>query len=92
MWLTLTDKRVDGVYRTIMKPLLSLRARLEELQSNMMETIRSEFRGCLKEAEEKMGPQGDPASLTSLASGITSQIHNLRDVNPSDSQVKHQKS
>ena len=50
---------------------------LEDLQSNMMEAIRSEFRGCLKEAEDKMGSQ--PA-LTSLASGITTQIHNLRDV------------
>ncbi|CAK9068184.1 unnamed protein product [Durusdinium trenchii] len=51
---------------------------LEDLQSSMMETIRSEFRGCLKEAGDKIG-QGDSASLTSLASGITSQIHHLRD-------------
>lgn len=48
---------------------------LEDLQSNMMETIRSEFRGCLKEAQDK----GEPGSLSSLASGITCQIHNLRD-------------
>lgn len=56
--------------------------RLEDLQSSMMETIRSEFRGCLKEAGDKIG-QGDSASLTSLASGITSQIHHLRDVETS---------
>ena len=42
-----------------------------------METIRSEFRGCLKEAQDKGEPSG---SLSSLASGITCQIHNLRDV------------
>lgn len=57
---------------------MALTLRLEDLQSNMMEAIRAEFRGCLKEAEEKMGSQ--PTALTSLASGITTQIHNLRDV------------
>jgi len=52
---------------------------LEELQSSMMDTIRSEFRGCLKEAqEEKDDKRGEPA-LSTLATGITSQIHNLRD-------------
>ncbi|CAJ1403351.1 unnamed protein product [Effrenium voratum] len=53
---------------------------LEDLQSSMMETIRSEFRGCLKEAqEERLAPQVEPATLSSLATGITSQIHTLRE-------------
>ena len=61
-----------------------MRLRLEDLQSSMMETIRSEFRGCLKEAqEERLAPQVEPATLSSLATGITSQIHTLREADAS---------
>lgn len=69
--LLLTHPRGNG--QEIPKKATEL---LEDLQSSMMETIRSEFRGCLKEAQDKGEPSG---SLSSLASGITCQIHNLRD-------------
>jgi len=50
---------------------------LEDLQMSMMETIRNEFKGLKEAQEEKQSPEN--ASLSSLAVGITSQIHNLRD-------------